>query len=68
MTKENLETYILEWWKSFRPTDWSEAEHIKDPTIRTWGVEERRLAKLAGMIAEERLIDNNNSEKEIDYD
>lgn len=32
------------WWKSHRPTQWSEAQHLAQPTVNCTSASERRLA------------------------
>ncbi len=49
----SVESAALEWWKSHRPIEWSEAQHLGNPVINTSSDSERKLA-----IAVARMLRN----------
>ena len=50
----DVEQAALEWWRELRPVGWTEAEHLKHPTVNVCGTERgRRLAlAVAHMVSE----------------
>ena len=40
-----LEEAALAWWRTKRPLDWDENQHLKNPTINTTTHDEARLAR-----------------------
>ena len=42
----------IAWWRALRPTIWTEAEHLKEPTVNTHTQAEERLAKAVAEMVE----------------